>query len=64
MTYPTGYEPHDPGVTEWTCMRCGAVVAHDGLTELHTLFHDAIDAAVPVIDKLATTVALLSGVDQ
>lgn len=49
---PDGYQPHDPEGDEWTCERCGAVVAAAEFTQLHTLFHDAIDTVHPTIGAL------------
>jgi len=52
MPYLTGYVPHDSEGDEWTCERCGAVVANEDFTTVHTLFHDAIDSIHPTVEAL------------
>lgn len=50
------YEPHDPEGDEWTCTRCGAVIASLDHTTVHTMFHDTVDAMPPLLEALSAAV--------
>jgi len=64
VNMPDGYQSHDPEGDEWTCERCGAVVAAAEFTRLHTLFHDALDSLEPAVSAIAaSTVAQTEALD-